>query len=68
MRFVQTSCRISVPGTSSGSEQKMPSNFMGEKKLVPESGPPSIEDIKFLYQFFDSRFLLDVLKGHCSFM
>lgn len=61
VKFVQTSCRISVPGTSSESEQKVPSNFLRDKKLIPESDPPSIEDIKFLYQFFDSRFLLDVL-------
>lgn len=61
VRFVQTSCRISVPGASSGSEQKVHSNFLRDRQLVPESDPPSAEDVKYLYQFFNSRFLLDVL-------
>lgn len=63
VKFVQTSCRISVPGTSSESEQKVPSNFLRDKKLIPESDPPSIEDIKFLYQFFDSSSKVVVLTG-----
>ncbi|KAK4264701.1 hypothetical protein QN277_025840 [Acacia crassicarpa] len=63
VKFVQTSCRLSVPGISPRNEGKTPSNILRDKKAVPDADPPSIRDVNLLYQFFDNSTKLMVLTG-----
>lgn len=63
IKFVQTICRISIPGTSSESKVKVPSNILRDTNMVPHADPPTLEDVNFLYQFFDQSTKLVVLTG-----
>ncbi|XP_028770235.1 NAD-dependent protein deacylase SRT2-like isoform X1 [Neltuma alba] len=63
VKFVQTSCRLSVPGISPRNEGKTCSKTLRDKKAVPNADPPSIRDVNLLYQFFDNSTKLMVLTG-----
>lgn len=62
IKFLQTSCRISVPGVPVR-ESQPPSNFLKDKKVVPQADPPSAEDVNHLYQLIDQSTKLVVLTG-----
>ncbi|XP_042488493.1 NAD-dependent protein deacylase SRT2 [Macadamia integrifolia] len=62
-KFVHTICRVSIPGTTARSNENSSSHFLREKKIVPDSDPPSIKDVNDLYQFFDQSSNLMVMTG-----
>ncbi|KAG8501696.1 hypothetical protein CXB51_003881 [Gossypium anomalum] len=62
IKFLQTSCRISVPGVPVR-ETQPPSNFLKDKKMVPQADPSSAEDVNYLYQLIDQSTKLVVLTG-----
>lgn len=62
IKFLQTSCRISVPGVPVR-ETQPPSKFLKDKKVVPQADPPSAEDVNHLYQLIDQSTKLVVLTG-----
>ncbi|KAH7850693.1 hypothetical protein Vadar_001609 [Vaccinium darrowii] len=62
-KALQTTCRVTVPGTSSTTEQELSSNILKDRLLIPDSDPPSINDVELLYQFFDQSTKLVVLTG-----
>ncbi|CAK8567953.1 unnamed protein product [Lathyrus sativus] len=65
VRFVQTSCRISAPGTfpTVNDEKHHSSNALRDRKVVPDADPPSANDVELLYRFFEKSTKLMVLTG-----
>ncbi|KAL2941855.1 NAD-dependent protein deacylase SRT2 [Bienertia sinuspersici] len=64
-KFVRTktTLRMSVPGTSSLSNDNKTPEYLRVKKVVPEASPPSNKDIDLLYNFIDRSNKLVVLTG-----
>ncbi|XP_039157838.1 NAD-dependent protein deacylase SRT2-like [Eucalyptus grandis] len=60
-RSVRINACISVPGVSSGNPAKAPPKFSRDKKMVPDSDPPSLKDTDSLHRFFESKSALEFL-------
>lgn len=65
-RFVRTTCHVSIPGVSLGTELKAPPRFLRDRKIVPDADPPHKEDIHKLCRLFEQRSILLLHLFHKS--
>nr|GEU43809.1 putative exostosin-like protein [Tanacetum cinerariifolium] len=53
VKYMQTVCRISAPGTTLEGVANPPSVSLKDRKVVPDSDPPSTKYVHLLYELFD---------------